>query len=244
MTPALDVRDLSKTYQGGLEALSGVDLSVDEGDFFALLGPNGAGKSTLIGIVASLVNKTGGTVAVFGHDLDQDPEGVKACIGLVPQEFNFNLFLPVQEVLLNQAGYYGVPRRRGEGAGRALSQTARPLGAARHRDAQALGRHETARHDRPGTGPRASAIDPRRADRGGGHRDPPLHVGLPARAQRRGHHHHPHHPLSGGGREPLPQPRHHRSWTHRRALEHRRLARQAPDRDLRAQPQGTPGGPA
>ncbi len=111
MTPALDVRDLSKTYQGGLEALSGVDLSVDEGDFFALLGPNGAGKSTLIGIVASLVNKTGGTVAVFGHDLDQDPEGVKACIGLVPQEFNFNLFLPVQEVLLNQAGYYGVPRR-------------------------------------------------------------------------------------------------------------------------------------
>ncbi len=111
MTPALDVRDLSKTYQGGLEALSGVDLSVDEGDFFALLGPNGAGKSTLIGIVASLVNKTGGTVCVFGHDLDQDPEGVKACIGLVPQEFNFNLFLPVQEVLLNQAGYYGVPRR-------------------------------------------------------------------------------------------------------------------------------------
>ena len=111
MTPALDVRDLSKTYKGGLEALAGVDLRVDEGDFFALLGPNGAGKSTLIGIVASLVNKTGGTVSVFGHDLDQDPEGVKACIGLVPQEFNFNLFLPVEEVLLNQAGYYGVPRR-------------------------------------------------------------------------------------------------------------------------------------
>jgi ABC-2 type transport system ATP-binding protein len=88
-----------------------VDLRVDEGDFFALLGPNGAGKSTLIGIVASLVNKTGGTLRVFGHDLDQDPEGVKSCIGLVPQEFNFNLFLPVEEVLLNQAGYYGVPRR-------------------------------------------------------------------------------------------------------------------------------------
>jgi ABC-2 type transport system ATP-binding protein len=111
MTPALDVRDLSKTYKGGFEALKGADLEVDEGDFFALLGPNGAGKSTLIGIVASLVNKTGGRVAVFGHDLDQDPEGVKSCIGLVPQEFNFNLFLPVEEVLLNQAGYYGVPRR-------------------------------------------------------------------------------------------------------------------------------------
>ncbi len=111
MTPALDVVKLAKTYPGGLQALKGVDLRVAEGDFFALLGPNGAGKSTLIGIVASLVNKTSGQVRVFGHDLDQDPEGVKSCIGLVPQEFNFNLFLPVVEVVLNQAGYYGIPRR-------------------------------------------------------------------------------------------------------------------------------------
>lgn len=111
MTPALDVRALAKTYKGGLQALKGVDLRVEEGDFFALLGPNGAGKSTLIGIVASLVNKTSGQVRVFGHDLDLDPEGVKSCIGLVPQEFNFNLFLPVVEVLINQAGYYGIPRR-------------------------------------------------------------------------------------------------------------------------------------
>jgi len=111
MTPALDVVQLSKTYKGGLQALKGVDLAVDEGDFFALLGPNGAGKSTLIGIVASLVNKSSGTVRVFDHDLDRDPEGVKSCIGLVPQEFNFNLFLPVVEVVLNQAGYYGIPRR-------------------------------------------------------------------------------------------------------------------------------------
>jgi ABC-2 type transport system ATP-binding protein len=109
--PALSVRNLRKVYRNGLEALKGVELEVAEGDFFALLGPNGAGKSTLIGIVTSLVNKTDGEVRVFGHDLDADPEGVKSCLGLVPQEFNFNLFLPVQEVVLNQAGYYGIPRR-------------------------------------------------------------------------------------------------------------------------------------
>jgi ABC-2 type transport system ATP-binding protein len=109
--PALAVSQLTKTYRGGFQALEGVDLTVEEGDFFALLGPNGAGKSTLIGIVASLVNKTSGRVEVFGHDLDHEPEAVKGCLGLVPQEFNFNLFLPVMEVVVNQAGYYGVPRR-------------------------------------------------------------------------------------------------------------------------------------
>jgi ABC-2 type transport system ATP-binding protein len=108
---ALTVHQLTKTYKGGFQALKGIDLQVEEGDFFALLGPNGAGKSTFIGIVASLVNKTRGRVQVFGHDLDRDPEGVKSCIGLVPQEFNFNLFLPVFEVVVNQAGYYGIPRR-------------------------------------------------------------------------------------------------------------------------------------
>jgi len=108
---ALSIRNLRKVYRNGFEALKGVDLLVEEGDFFALLGPNGAGKSTLIGIVTSLVNKTEGEVSVFGHDLDRDLEGVKSCLGLVPQEFNFNLFLPVVEVVLNQAGYYGIPRR-------------------------------------------------------------------------------------------------------------------------------------
>jgi len=108
---ALAVRKLTKVYRNGHRALEGVDLTVDEGDFFALLGPNGAGKSTLIGIVASLVNKTEGEVRVFGHDLDREPEPVKVSLGLVPQEFNFNLFLPVIEVVLNQAGYYGIPRR-------------------------------------------------------------------------------------------------------------------------------------
>lgn len=111
MSSAIEVACLVKTYNTGVQALKGVDLLVQEGDFFALLGPNGAGKSTLIGIISSLVNKTSGLVRVFGHDLDVDPEGVKSCIGLVPQEFNFNLFLPVIEVVLNQAGYYGIPRR-------------------------------------------------------------------------------------------------------------------------------------
>ncbi len=108
---ALVVEQLRKVYRTGFEALKGVDLRVDEGDFFALLGPNGAGKSTLIGIVTSLVNKTAGQVQVFGHDLDRDPEAVKASLGVVPQEFNFNLFLPVAEVVINQAGYFGIPRR-------------------------------------------------------------------------------------------------------------------------------------
>ena len=108
---ALALHNLRKTYRNGHEALCGIDLDVDEGDFFALLGPNGAGKSTAIGIVSSLINKTQGQVTVFGHDLDRDPAAVKSCIGLVPQEFNFNQFEPVVEIVVNQAGYYGIPRR-------------------------------------------------------------------------------------------------------------------------------------
>lgn len=107
---ALDIKGLTKTYKGGVKALKGVDLSVQEGDFFALLGPNGAGKSTTIGIISSLVNQTGGTMSVFGYDLTTQKEQAKACIGLVPQEFNFNQFETVLQIVLNQAGYYGVPR--------------------------------------------------------------------------------------------------------------------------------------
>jgi ABC-2 type transport system ATP-binding protein len=111
MTAALEIRALRKTYRNGFEALRGIDLTVSEGSFFALLGPNGAGKSTTIGIVTSLVNKTSGEVRVFGHDLDREMQEVKRSIGLVPQEFNFNNFEPVAEVVVNQAGYYGIPRR-------------------------------------------------------------------------------------------------------------------------------------
>ena len=109
---ALQVRDLRKTYASTAEALKGVDLDVAAGDFFALLGPNGAGKSTLIGIVSSLVNKTGGSVSVFGRDLERQPAQAKALIGVVPQEFNFNLWEPALDVVVNQAGYYGIPRRQ------------------------------------------------------------------------------------------------------------------------------------
>jgi ABC-2 type transport system ATP-binding protein len=108
---ALVVDQLRKRYSSGLEALKGIDLRIEAGDFFALLGPNGAGKSTLIGIITSLVNKTSGTVTIYGHDLDQAPEKAKALLGVVPQEFNFNLFLPVMEVVVNQAGYFGLSRR-------------------------------------------------------------------------------------------------------------------------------------
>jgi len=107
---ALYIKDLKKTYKNGVEALKGVDLSVEEGDFFALLGPNGAGKSTVIGIISSLVNKTSGQVEVFGINQDKNSADMRMHIGLVPQEFNFNIFEPVGEILINQAGYYGISR--------------------------------------------------------------------------------------------------------------------------------------
>ena len=106
---ALSLRGLTKTYQNGTQALKGIDLDVEEGDFFALLGPNGAGKTTSIGIVTSLVNKTAGSVKVFGIDADRDLEAAKSCIGLVPQEFNFNMFESPQTIVTNQAGFYGIP---------------------------------------------------------------------------------------------------------------------------------------
>src|SRR5271170_3732395 len=107
---ALVLRQLTKIYKNGIHALKAIDLTVDEGDFFALLGPNGAGKTTAIGIVTSLVNKTSGTVEVFGHDIDRELETAKSCIGLVPQEINFNMFETCFTIVVNQAGFYGIPR--------------------------------------------------------------------------------------------------------------------------------------
>ncbi|MCZ4308970.1 ABC transporter ATP-binding protein [Vibrio atlanticus] len=107
---ALEIEQLRKTYAGGFEALKGVSLHVEKGDFYALLGPNGAGKSTTIGVISSLVNKTSGKVKVFGYDIDTDLELAKLNLGLVPQEFNFNPFETVEQIVLQQAGYYGVPK--------------------------------------------------------------------------------------------------------------------------------------
>lgn len=107
---ALHISGLTKTYKGEVQALKGIDLTVEQGDFFALLGPNGAGKSTTIGVISALVNKSSGQVSVFGHDIDTELEAAKSCIGLVPQEFNFNQFETVLQIVVNQAGYYGVPR--------------------------------------------------------------------------------------------------------------------------------------
>ena len=111
MAYALEITSLAKTYKGGFQALKGINLTVNQGDFFALLGPNGAGKSTTIGVITSLVNKTHGQVKVYGYDIDNDLEKAKSFIGLVPQEFNFNQFEPLINILVNQAGYYGVSRK-------------------------------------------------------------------------------------------------------------------------------------
>jgi ABC-2 type transport system ATP-binding protein len=108
---ALSIKNLKKTYNNGFTALKGIDLDVASGDFFALLGPNGAGKSTAIGIISSLVTKTSGSVTIFGHDLEKENGLAKSCIGLVPQEINFNQFETVRNIVLNQAGYYGIPRK-------------------------------------------------------------------------------------------------------------------------------------
>ncbi len=106
---ALSIRGLSKTYDNGFTALKGIDLDVEQGDFFALLGPNGAGKSTTLGIVSSLVNKTAGEVEIFGHSITADPVNAKKMLGVVPQEFNFNQFEKVQDIVRTQGGYYGLP---------------------------------------------------------------------------------------------------------------------------------------
>ncbi|MCU1747965.1 ABC transporter ATP-binding protein [Pseudomonas sp. 6D_7.1_Bac1] len=123
MSSALSIRQLTKTYGNGFQALSGIDLDVAEGDFFALLGPNGAGKSTTIGILSTLVNKTSGTVNIFGHDLDRNPAALKRCIGVVPQEFNFNQFEKTFDIVVTQAGYYGIaPKVAKERAEQYLTQ--------------------------------------------------------------------------------------------------------------------------
>jgi ABC-2 type transport system ATP-binding protein len=110
MIPALTIENLTKQYAGGFQALKGISLEVQHGDFFALLGPNGAGKSTTIGVICSLVAKTAGKVAVYGTDIDEDFAGAKKNIGIVPQEFNFNMFEQPFDIVVNQAGYYGMPK--------------------------------------------------------------------------------------------------------------------------------------
>lgn len=108
---ALEITNLRKTYANHIEALKGIDLNVQKGDFFALLGANGAGKSTTIGLISTLLTKTSGSIMIHGHDLDKEPEKAKACLGLVPQEFNLNIFETCEQVLFNQAGFYGITRK-------------------------------------------------------------------------------------------------------------------------------------
>lgn len=109
---ALEITDLRKTYTNGIEALKGINLTVNKGDFFALLGANGAGKSTTIGLITTLVTKTSGKIRIYDYDLDEKPDSAKACLGLVPQEFNLNIFEACEQILINQAGFYGIGRKR------------------------------------------------------------------------------------------------------------------------------------
>ncbi|EHL29468.1 ABC transporter ATP-binding protein [Legionella drancourtii] len=109
---ALDIKQLSKTYANGVQALKGIDLTIKTGDFFALLGANGAGKSTTIGLITTLLNKTSGSISIYGYDLDNEPEKAKSCLGLVPQEINLNIFENCEQILLSQAGYYGISRKK------------------------------------------------------------------------------------------------------------------------------------
>jgi len=111
MTIAISIKDLDKTYANGVEALKGVSLEVQQGDFFALLGPNGAGKSTIIGVISTLINKSGGSVEVFGRSVDTHIYETKLDLGVVPQEINFSQFEKVKDIVLTQAGYYGLPRK-------------------------------------------------------------------------------------------------------------------------------------
>ena len=213
---ALVIKDLRKVYRNGVEALKGIDLTVREGDFFALLGPNGAGKTTAIGIVTSLIRKSGGSVtrvrprprarARCGEGLHRrraardQPEHVRA-----------------QRPHADQPG--GLLRRaekRRAGAHREIPEGAASLGQARRHRANAVGRHEAAPHDRARARARAAAPDPRRADGRRRHRDPPLDVGLHARDQRERHDDHPDDALPRGSREPLPQHRDHRRGPHHR----------------------------
>jgi ABC-2 type transport system ATP-binding protein len=131
---ALEISNLHKTYASGLQALKGIDLKVEEGDFFALLGPNGAGKSTCIGIISGLVNRTSGNVKIFGHSIDDEFLLAKSLLGSVPQEFNFNTFEPVEEIVTNQAGFYGVPARI---ARKETEHYLKQLGLWQHRRSQA-----------------------------------------------------------------------------------------------------------
>ncbi|WP_133128737.1 ABC transporter ATP-binding protein [Legionella nagasakiensis] len=119
---ALEIRQLRKVYANGIEALKGIDLTVKTGDFFALLGANGAGKSTTIGLVTTLLNKTSGSILINGYDLDKEPEPAKSCLGLVPQEVNLNIFETCEQILLNQAGYYGIPRKDAQSNAKLLLQ--------------------------------------------------------------------------------------------------------------------------
>ena len=161
LPPALQIKGLKKTYANGVEALHGIDLEVQRGDFFALLGPNGAGKSTAIGIISSLVTFSEGSVTIFGHDIVRDYAAARASLGLVPQEFNFNQFDPVCEIIMHQAGYYGIRRQDAAKRAQKLLEQFDLWGQAFGHGPRTVGRHEAPVDDREGHGSRTQTPDSR-----------------------------------------------------------------------------------
>ena len=215
--PALDVVELKKTYANGVEALKGISLTVQPGDFFALLGPNGAGKSTLIGIVVLAGQRDQRRRQDLRHvDPRRSAAQAMRLIGLVPQELNFNLFEKPFDICVNQAGFYGIPRAEAQRARREISETTGALGQGVPRRAHDVRRHEAAPDDRARDDERAETADPRRADRRRRHRDPPLDVEIHQCHQRGRHHGDPDHALPGGSRAAVPQHRDHRPRPHHR----------------------------
>ena len=170
--PALAITDLRKVYDTGVQALKGVSLQVEPGDFFALLGPNGAGKSTLIGVVSSLVNKSSGQVGVFGVDIDRDRDGAMRLLGLVPQEINFNMFEKPLDICVNYAGFYGIPRAEAlvraalTGGGIALTNLAYDILALGGDDKIFAGKYDMYAEPGAGNGRCEARTDRRRPDRG------------------------------------------------------------------------------
>ena len=233
---ALVLKNLRKVYKNGVEALKGIDLVVREGDFFALLGPNGAGKTTLIGIITSLVRKSGGSrerVRLRHRARARGGESLhrRRAAGDQLQHVRAKRQHPRQPGrLLRRAA------RRRAGTRREIPRGPAAVGQALRRRAHAVGRHEATADDRARADARAAAADPRRADGRRRHRDPPLDVGLHARDQRGGRHDHPDHALSRGGREPVPQHRDHRRGQDHRERQHEERDRQAAARVVRAEP--------
>ena len=231
---ALDIKGLEKTYPTGVEALKGVDLEIDDGEFFGLLGPNGAGKSTLIHCTTGLAQPTGGEIQVFGHDAVADYGPARQAVGLAPQELNLDWFLTCEETLDYHAGYFGMPKKERRERAAELLETFSLYAKRKERTRTLSRRDEAAADPRPRADAPPAPADPRRADRRRRHRAAARALALRAADQRGGDDDPAHHPLPRGGRAALRPDRLHQRGRDRRL----RLGRRALDALRGRQPRG------